>query len=76
MKRPNPTKGTRPPLTTDREGFREGRGCDFGGVRTREDLPDQRNQTPLPTDREGFRVRGEGLGWTGEKNQIVVGMNP
>ena len=28
--RPNPTKGTRPPLTTDREGFREGRGCDLG----------------------------------------------
>ena len=23
-RRPNPTKGTRPPLTTDREGFREG----------------------------------------------------
>ena len=26
VRRPNPTKGTRPPLPTDREGFREGRG--------------------------------------------------
>ena len=25
----NPTKGNRPPLSTDREGFREGRGCDL-----------------------------------------------
>ena len=29
-RRPNPTKGTRPPPPTDREGFREGRGWDWG----------------------------------------------
>jgi len=46
-RRSNPTKGTRPPPTTDREGFREGRGCDWGES-----------------------------GWTGEKNRVVVGMNP
>jgi len=47
VRRPNPTKGTRPPLPTDREGFREGRGCDWRGVRTREDpKPDKGEPDP------------------------------
>ena len=34
-RRPNPTKGTRPPLTTDREGFREDGERDLDGLERR-----------------------------------------
>ena len=60
-RRPNPTKGTRPPPPTDREGFREGNGCDLDGLER-----GAGGQGGLEIDGEGFC--GERRGEWGEGN--------
>ena len=55
-------RGTRPPLPTDREGFREGRGCDLDGLER-------------GTGGQGWvwRLTGRGLGEKSEKREGKVG---
>jgi len=69
---PTRPKEPDPPLTTDREGFRERGEGETGGSRDeRRPNPTKGNQTPLTMDREGFREDGEGdlwiqMNWRGE----------
>ena len=66
----------------DREGFREGRGCDWGSQDERRPNPTKGTRPPLSTDREGFREDGERdldglerrIGLWGERGVLRLGM--
>jgi len=70
--RDQPDQGNQTTTPNGQRGIQREERVRLGGVRTREDPTRPKEPDPHSQQTE----RGEGLGWTGEKNQIVVGMNP